>query len=402
MRKFSGFQKRVLATCFMVYICTYVGRLNMSATLQNIIEQFKISDSVGGTLQTGWAVAYAGGQLLFGNIADRFEPKKLILAGLSGSALCNLLFSFGQTFWQLQIMWTLNGVFQSMIWTPIVLYMAYSFEPEKRSSASFVMSFTLALGNLAAWALAMVMEMLLSWRWSYRIPTAVMIAAAAAAMLLLPGDIREKAQKEHVSAAEKPAPLRELVGTGLFMLLLCCVMNGFVRDGVMTWAPTMLSEISESTWVFKLFIPIINLPGIVAARLLLDRITKKNLHINIRALVGLLMGVLILPSLVLGLSGKLPAALTALLLGILSAMLFGTNPLLTTMIPMQFDSYGRVGMVAGLIDCFIYLGSALSGTVTGAVHDACSGWSYVYLVWGAAMLAGFALAAISSKAKKMR
>lgn len=404
IKTFTKYQKRVLATCFMLYLCTYVGRHNLPPTLGSLMEAMDANKGQVGTLSTLWAIAYAAGQLFFGNIADRFEPKRLMLAGAIGSAVCNLTFSFMDSLTSLQIVWTLNGVFQSMVWTPIVLCMAYVFEPEKRGNASFVMSFTLALGQLAAWGVAILMDSLFSWRWSFRIPSLVLASGAFAAYFLLPGNLKGEAKRTNTASVSEPAPVKELMGTGLCFLLICCVMNGFVRDSVNNWAPKMLSEMSTKSDFFKLVIPIINLVGIVASRLLLNAILaqKIRLRINIRMLVGLLMGFLFAPSLILALTRSLPLALTALLMGIVSSLLYGTNPMLTTMIPMQFDSFGRVGLVAGLIDCFIYLGSSLSGTVTGMISDAANSWDLVYLLWAGAMLLGCAMAVLASLSRKQR
>ena len=89
------------------------------------------------------------------------------------------------------------------------------------------------------------------------------------------------------------------------------------------------------------------------------------------------------------------AALCALLMGLCCAANFGVNPLLNALIPMDYDKSGRVGLVAGLIDCFIYIGSALTGVAAGAVIDVV-GWQGVYAMWivGSAIGAGFGIAAI--------
>ena len=85
----------------------------------------------------------------------------------------------------------------------------------------------------------------------------------------------------------------------------------------------------------------------------------------------------------------------ALLMGLCCAANFGVNPLLNALIPMDYDKSGRVGLVAGLIDCFIYIGSALTGVAAGAVIDVV-GWQGVYAMWivVSAIGAGFGIAAI--------
>ena len=61
---------------------------------------------------------------------------------------------------------------------------------------------------------------------------------------------------------------------------------------------------------------------------------------------------------------------------------------------MEYERAGRVGLVAGLVDCFIYLGSALAGTAAGTLSDS-RGWGAVYSVWALVSALGAALAFIS-------
>ena len=390
IRSFTAYQKRVLGACFAVYFCTYIGRLNMSATLDDIIGSFKgLDNATGGLLQTLFAVFYAMGQLLFGFLADKFEPKRLIMTGLIGSAMANLAFSFMPSFGLLLAMWTVNGVFQSMIWTPIVICMAHCFEDKKRKSASFVMSFTLALGHFAAWGLAMLLSRQFSWRWSYRIPALILLLASFAALFMLPGGLRgsSKGKKNAITAQ----PVKTLLGTGLILMLFCCVLNGFVRDGVVTWAPTILGG-KQHTMLFSLIIPCVNLLGIMLGAYLV-----RHYRGNIRALTGLMTGFSGIPALLACALGNMHVAVAAVLLGLMSAVLYGTNPLLTTLTPLEYDAFGRVGLVAGLIDCSIYLGSALSGTFTGLVSQSAQGWRAVYGLWTAAAFVSCMMALLAAR-----
>ena len=73
--------------------------------------------------------------------------------------------------------------------------------------------------------------------------------------------------------------------------------------------------------------------------------------------------------------------------------------MINTLIPMEYERAGRVGLVAGLVDCFIYLGSALAGTAAGALSDS-YGWGAVYTVWALVSALGAALAFVSIRGGK--
>ena len=61
---------------------------------------------------------------------------------------------------------------------------------------------------------------------------------------------------------------------------------------------------------------------------------------------------------------------------------------------------GMLCLVAGLVDSALYIGSALSGPVSGFVRDRMGNWGGVYVMWLIVSLACFALAALSSRQMK--
>ena len=62
--------------------------------------------------------------------------------------------------------------------------------------------------------------------------------------------------------------------TGFGFILVCCILYGFVRDGIVTWAPTLLSAMGagamNATFI-SLIIPVINTLGILAGKMLNKR-----------------------------------------------------------------------------------------------------------------------------------
>lgn len=392
--RFTGRQLRVIAACFLAYLCAYIGRLNMSATLGRVIEAMRVDETLGGTLQTVFAIVYAAGQFIFGALVDRVRPRILLSVGLLGSALCNLAFSFSGAFGLMIAMWALNGLFQSMLWTPIVRTIAESFEGKKRMKASFVMSFTLACGHIAAWGLASLLSMYVGWRNAYRIPAAILAAACVGTNLILPGDAGNAAGAAKTasnSTARGKMPIAGLLQTGLAFLFVGCIANGFIRDGVTTWAPTIIG--GEKS-LFSLIIPVINMVGI-----LIGAAAVRRFKGGTRVLFGWMMAACLLPALALMVSGA-SVPLTAIFLGVMSAILYGSNTLLTTIIPMEYTDCGRVGLVAGLVDALIYVGSALAGTLTGWLHETTGAWTSVYLIWAAVAILGAVCSVFSARGAK--
>ncbi|MGI6174214.1 MAG: MFS transporter [Christensenellales bacterium] len=397
LKNFSKVQRRILLGCFIAYCTTYLGRLNLSQALPGIIREFSLSDAQAGLFQTVFAAIYAVGQLINGAIVDRIDENKHILIGIAASALCNMLFGAFSGFPALLLLWALNGAAQSMIWTPIVKILANRFDQEQQSVASYFMSITLVAGHLAAWAISGIVTQLFSWRLSFAIPGIAMSLLAPISFLMLKSEPSEKESAVWATQARERGslPLLPLIfGTGLWAMLLGCTMNGFARDGVMAWAPTLLSGGSDNPVLSSLLIPILNLVGILFGKLCYRRYEGKA-----RAVVGMMMALGTIPMLLLAGVQAESALVLSLLLGCNCALMYGINPLLTVLVPLEYASVRRVALVAGLVNGFIYAGSSLTGVVTGGIIDA-FGMNGAYIAWAAVCVVGAALFFLSVLGKK--
>lgn len=391
---FTRRQRRIFLGCFLAYFSAYMVRLNLPAALNNMMSALALSGAQCGLLQTVFALVYACGQFVNGAIVDRVSARRHILLGLGFSGLFNLLFGFATEYWMLVVLWALNGAAQSMIWTPVVKLIAVWFKGRRRGRASFGITMTLIAGNLCAWLLSGAVASAVSWRWSFVLPAAWAILAAGLSRWILadrpePGeDLGEEEADRKRAFTGKSMPFRTtLFTTGLAPLLVCCVGNGFVRDGIITWAPTIIARLhragAPAPVLTTLAIPLLNLVGVLLARRVYAAFNG-----NARRCTGALMLLCAaLAFLLIPLGRRIVPCV--LLLGLCCSATNGINPMLTTFIPMEYERVGRVGLVAGMVDAFIYLGSSLAGIVTGAVSDA-AGWWPVFALWGAAALAACA------------
>ena len=403
---FTKGQRRTFLLCFACYCSAYIGRLNLSAVLGGLSQDLALSDARAGMLQTAFALVYAVGQVVNGSLIDRISARRYIAVGLLSSAVCNALFGMANSYPILLLLWALNGAAQSMLWTPVVKLMTVWFKGARRDRASFGLSLTMIIGHLAAWGASGALAAVLNWRYAFFVSAAVIALAGIAGLTLLRDrpdageDIEASAQSADSAsnAAAGAMPIGKLIGTtGLYVLLIAGVCNGFVRDGITTWAPSILANaqggMALSSTLITLIIPAINAVGIITVRCIYGKFSG-----SARQASGALLVFSGITAFLLMIQG-IPAAACAVLMGVCCAMNYGINPMLTTLIPMEYENVGRVGMVAGLMDCFIYLGSALAGTLTGMLSDG-MGWQFVYAAWGCVSLMGAALAMLSVRGKK--
>jgi sugar phosphate permease len=89
-------------------------------------------------------------------------------------------------------------------------------------------------------------------------------------------------------------------------------------------------------------------------------------------------------------------ALTAALLGCMCATMYGLNTMLTGLIPFEYHRIGKTGMTAGLVDSFIYAGSALAGALAGGVYEG-FGVSALVVLWIAAAAVSIVMMRVSGR-----
>ncbi|MBR4331897.1 MAG: MFS transporter, partial [Clostridia bacterium] len=194
------------------------------------------------------------------------------------------------------------------------------------------------------------------------------------------------AQPMEGAASEKQAPISHLLlRTNLILLLITCIANGYVRDGITNWAAKLLMDtqgidLSSAVGII-LIIPAVNFLGIRLGQVAYKR-SGNNSYLSS----------VILYAVCTVLCAVLPATLGSLwpfvivLVGI-SAMTYGLNPLLTTIMPMQYSSLNRVALAAGMLDAMIYVGSSFSGAFAGFLSDQ-FGWAAVFVSWAVLSLIG--------------
>ncbi|MBE5766378.1 MAG: MFS transporter [Clostridiales bacterium] len=398
--KFTRAQVRILGAVMLAYTAAYVCRTNISMLLSSIIDQFSLTQAQGGLIATMFAIIYALGQLVTGLIVDRINPRLFILTGLLLTGACNIVCACAPSYGCILAFWTLNAVGQSMLWTPIVRIVALKFQTEIRSRTSFFLSMTLVLGYVIAWLLAGMMVSIANWRFGFLVPAFVTITCAVIAFFML-YDVKIKPEPKKSSAEKAEGGLgRVLCTTGLLFVLVGCVFNGFMRDSIMTWAPTILMETQgvdlDGVLGVALIIPIVNCIGIIFGRRCYNWVRGSAR----RSISLLLILSSVASALLLAFSG-VNSLVCAVLLAASAATSYGLNPLLTTMLPLEYDRLKRVGAVAGMIDAFIYLGSGLAGITAGAVSE-WAGWTAVFALWVVSALCGAAAMLFSSREKFMK
>ena len=171
-----------------------------------------------------------------------------------------------------------------------------------------------------------------------------------------------------------------LAATGTLVFLVPVVFHGMLKDGILTWVPSMISETygtSESfATLLTVGLPVANLFGSLISNALFIRVFRRN-HAAAGAFIMVLAAI---PTALVINAGALPIAAGVACLCALSMLMSGVNYLFSTLLPTKFAAFGRTATVSGIFNSAIYLGSAISTYVFGAVAERFS-WSATVALW---------------------
>lgn len=130
----------LIASAWSVYALYYLGRVNFSAAVPRLGDEAGLEAAQIGALAAGFFWVYSIAALPVGRLADRYGARMLVGLGLVGSGLMNLLFAvFYTRFSAALVIWSANGVFQAMGWTPLAGRLGHWVS--KRSAPRVIASF---------------------------------------------------------------------------------------------------------------------------------------------------------------------------------------------------------------------------------------------------------------------
>jgi MFS transporter, OPA family, glycerol-3-phosphate transporter len=409
-KQIKYWRNRIFWSVWITYACFYLVRVNMSVALPGIMGEYHLSKTVMGGVLTALFTTYAIGQFVNGQLGDKFGGRKLISIGILCSAVLNIIFGFTDGWVTGMILiWGLNGLFQSMGWSPSVKTVANWFPLDMRTRRAGLLGTSYQIGNAASWAIAGFVVGLFGWRWAFWVPAGIAIIIGLHWMIRgrnapeevgLPTVEEQSEGKESDGAVKKDEHLGFMftLKTVLLKKRVWCVALGLcclniVRYGFLDWAPTYLFEVQHaaiSMAAYKaMIIPIAGSLGALYASFLSERIFKHR-KAPIAAIMLFFLAALcwVFPQIPTG-----SWILSLVFLALIGFTTYGPHVLMVTALPMDYGSRKAAASVAGFIDGWGYIGAALTGVGTGFLIDN-FGWSYAFYFWilgavGAAILMSF-------------
>lgn len=386
----------IIALCVAAYMVSYLCRTNLSVAMDALMEEISLTRSQAGLIGTLYFWTYAGGQLLAGWLCTLIDPKKVVSAGLVLTVACNLFIGFSGAYAAVLVLWMLNGLALALFWPPILQIATNWTTEQEYTRISILLNLPTTVGFLVAWLGLGLLSHWVRWNWMFWLPAGVTVlfllvwekwmqsapAAAKAAQ-------RTKVSTKTEENVEKPSILACLLSMAMLVYAVIVVFQGCIKESINLWAPTLLAEIAPAENLFLLsgftaIIPMCSTVGLLLTGWMVKKFAQRQQQAMLALLgLGTVAGCLMV------LVQKNFMAV-ALCMGVLLAVVYGVNTILTTLLPLQFARTGNSGAMSSVFNFLSYLGAALGGIAAGTVSELWN-WSAVYFMWAVLTGGGFVL-----------
>lgn len=375
----------LIALCWLVYACSYVGKVNYSANIVRIQEFYGIENySEVGLAVTLFFFSYGAGQIFNGIQCKRYNVRWVIFASLLISGSINLLIPLMPYFAPIKYLWVVNGFSMSILWPTLIRFLSESLPKKYMAKASVVMGTTIAVGTLFVYASSAIYALFTSFKLAFYTAAAVLISVALVWVFMLPRFSASLSFSEGEKESEVADRARTNKNTrvGAVYLMICAlaffgIMTNLIKDGLGTWVPSILKSdygLDESlSIILALALPMVAVFGNALAVAIHKKMGDLVYQCGLMfAIAGVLIVLVILS---LGLDNWL---LPLLCFSAVTLLVSSCNSIITSVFPLFMKGRINSGLVAGVLNGFCYLGSTLSTYGLAIIADA-SGWRAVFV-----------------------
>ncbi len=362
----------------LTYAFLYMGRYNLVGLLDAKLisgKQFGEIDAVG-------SLVYGFAFLLNGPLADRWGGRATILIAAAGAAVCNAIIGLminatgaPPAFTTLMLLFGLNMYFQSFGAVSIVKVNASWFHLRERGTFGGIFGILISLGLYFAFDWAPKIAAMTSLAWLFLAPAAILAVFLALSFVFVRNTPAEAGLADFdvadASSGETGPPDRALViirrmltNRVILIIALISLCSGFLRQGILKWYRTFAGAVHlTGTFVYAhwgMVSCICGITGGIFAGVVSDQLFKSRRPPVSTVLFALLLGgsIAIVPLL------QAPGAVSSAI-AFMAMAVIGVHGMLSGVASQDFGGRRNAGTATGLIDGFVYLGTALQGFVYG-------------------------------------
>ena len=396
---------------FGAYAFSYLGRNTFASCLKVMEAQGLFPSGFDGYISAAYLIMYGSGQLINGFVVTKVSPKILAAVGLFGSGAVNLLMTVAGNHYLYLILWGLNGFCCAMMWPSVIAVFTDWLNAEERKNAAVNISVSIPVGSVACYVICFLgISREGIWQPVFLISGAFLLLGGTLWILAVSRFRRDIDAKIAETAAEnegagllpadsgKPArfTLFTVFTTGLFVMVIAAVFNGALKEAVITYVPTFISDEfhfpSDSASLFSTFLPVVAVAGPYFGKWIYKKVEE-----NECTTIGILMGISALCNLGIVLNnymfdpsrkiipnGAIHRYIPVLAcIAVSTACMWGVNNMLMAFTPFHYNNMKASTVVSGILNCTVFLGSAYFTVLYRYTRNAGEDWDNVVRLWAA-------------------
>ena len=288
----------------------------------------------------------------------------------------------------------------SVLWPSLIRLLSEHLSKRNMATASVIIGTTVATGTFAIYGLSAIYSTF-NFKFAFftagiALPLVALVWISLAPTLMKKAKaIAEEEDSEFIPTTTTKLPVqatksvgmeRKLLFLSIFTLMFYAVFTNLIKDGLTTWVPNILKEdfgLQDSlSIIFTLALPMVMLFGNMFAVKLHKKIPD---FVTQCALQFFTAGLLIL------------TVIASLRFNFLPLTIFGfafscffagaCNSIITSIFPLFMKGKVNSGLIAGILNGFCYMGSAISQYGLGSANEALGSWTAV--LWVLAIICAF-------------
>lgn len=371
--------KWIFLVCWLVYSAAYIARGNFSFARSLMMDEGMIDAGIAGTISAVYFICYASGQIFNGILADRKSPFIMVMIGLSVVVGSNMAMTIGgQPAWLLIVWWGINGLGQSMLWSPVFFIVSNILHSKVKFTAITLISVCTPAGKTSCALLSGLA--LTSGKWQSVFYAASLVIATVlvlwvAIYLSVKKEIivrRPKPSAEGEQGKKEKAPFgRLIIASGMILALPSLMIHGLFLNGVTEVIPSILTKeyslTPSASALLDSIIPVVGVFGVFFCNFIYFKLCKRN---EIKC-ANILMALNIIPVVIMlvlafalssgFLTSKLgDAVIFVITYGLIYILQLGFGHAIISLLAMRYAKFGLAATMTGLLNAVNYGGSAIA------------------------------------------
>lgn len=374
-----------LIAVFIARVFLFLPFMVVAGCIPLLIEDWKISAVRVGTIVSGFFVAYAISLTFFSYLGGLIGAKKAAQISAISTAIISTAFGvFSRDFISTLALYSLIGLSQGGVYTPLIALFRDNVPPQKLGSAIGWLISSTSIGYAVSISLTGIAIGIDSWRLAFLVTGSLTTIGA----IILLKSINGLDNVIHVKS-KGCGIFREALKSRPTKLLLAgyCAHN-WELIGMWSWAPALIAasfllsgiDTTEAAQWSAQFVMALHLGGAIAASTmgtLSDRVGRRKILI-LTAVIGAMF------SFTIGWSVTLPATIVAGLMIIYAFFALGDSPVLSTALA-EVAEPASLGDLLALRSLLGFIVAAIAPIAVGWVIDILSASNCSpNVVWGAA------------------